>query len=200
MIKQYYNMHAQDMIENTLDVDLKPIYAKFEAYLPRGGKLLDVGFGSGRDSLHFSSQGFEVVSADFAEEVVRRGRMMLHNEVLEVDVREMAYRDEFDAIWASAVLFHFTEDEIVDFFRRAHDALKSGGYLYCSFKYGTDEGMRHGRFFNDFTEAKYLKLLERVAGFESLELWVTWDARPTHAPQQWLNCILKKSVSRNPET
>ncbi len=192
MIKQYYNANASDMIENTLELNLKPIYGRFEKYLKPGAKLLDVGFGSGRDSLHFDANGFEVVSIDFASEVYNRGKMLLNTEVLLVDIKDIKYKNEFDAIWASAVLFHFTEEEINNVLVRCHEALVRNGVMYISFKYGEDELVRHGRFFNDFTEEKFNKLMMGNEMFEITEIWQTQDARQDHQHQNWLNIILTK--------
>lgn len=192
MLKEYYNQNASDMIENTLNLDLQPIYEKFEIYLKPGAKLLDVGFGSGRDSLHFDAMCYEVVSIDFAEEVYFRGKNLLNTEVLHVDVKDIRYKNEFEGIWASAIFFHFSDEEIIEVLKRCHDALKDKGVIYVSFKYGEEAVMRHGRFFNDFTESKFEALMESVDEFEIAEIWKTQDARVDHNTQFWLNIILKK--------
>ncbi|HAS73977.1 MAG TPA: SAM-dependent methyltransferase [Clostridiales bacterium UBA8960] len=192
MIKDYYNKNASDMIENTLKLDLQPIYEKFEKYLKPGAKLLDVGFGSGRDSLHFDAKGFEVVSIDFAQEVYNRGKILLNTEVLLVDIRDIKYKNEFEGIWASAVLFHYDEKQIIDVLVRCRDALKDNGIMYVSFKYGQDALLRHGRFFNDFDEVKFEKMMSEVENFDISEIWKTQDARGDHRSQYWLNVILTK--------
>lgn len=192
MIKEYYNKNASDMIENTLKLDLQPIYERFEVYLKPGVKVLDVGFGSGRDSLHFDAMSYEVVSIDFAEEVYYRGKNLLNTEVLLVDVRDIKYKNEFEGIWASAVFFHFNEQEIIDVLKRCHEALKDKGVIYLSFKYGEEAIFRHGRYFNDFTESKFTDLMKAVDGFDITEIWKTQDARVNHQSQHWLNIILTK--------
>jgi len=192
MIKEYYNANASDMIENTLKLDLQPIYEKFEYYLKPGAKILDVGFGSGRDSLHFDAMGYEVVSIDFAEEVYYRGKNLLNTEVLLVDVRDIRYKSEFNGIWGSAIFFHFTNEEIVSVLKRCADALKQMGVIYISFKYGEGELVRHGRYFNDFDESKFKKMMTEVSEFEISEIWKTQDARLDHNSQYWLNVILTK--------
>ncbi len=192
MIKEYYNFNASDMIENTLKVDLKPIYERFESHLKPGAKILDVGFGSGRDSLHFEAKSYEVVSIDFAQEVYNRGKILLNTEVLLVDVRDIRYKNEFDGIWASAVFFHFTENELKDVLTKCADALKDKGVVYISFKYGTEEINRHGRYFNDYDEAKFKHLMSKVPQFEIAEIWKTTDARENKNSQYWLNVILTK--------
>lgn len=190
--KQYYNEHAYEFIEKTLDVDLKPIYEVFEAYLKPGLKLLDVGFGSGRDSLHFYKKGYEVVSIDYAEEIVARGENFLDNEVLLVDFQDIQYENEFDAIWASAVFLHFSNEDILNALDLCYKALKDTGYIYMSFKYGTGAEVRKQRFFNDFTEETFKALFQKHSGFTLEKIWLTEDARPDHKCKQWVNIILKK--------
>lgn len=192
LLKQYYNEHAHEFIESTLDVDLEPIYKKFEAYLGEGDKILDVGFGSGRDSLHFYKRGYEVVSIDYAEEIVRRGKNFLNNEVLLADFKDAEYKAEFNAIWASAVFLHFSDEEILRALNASYNALISSGYVYLSFKYGEKQEVRKGRFFNDFTEETFKSLFSRHSGFEIQEIWLTDDARKNKKGKKWLNIILKK--------
>lgn len=190
---EYYNRNAESMIENTLKLDLKPIYETFEAYLRPGVKILDAGFGSGRDSLHFRSRGYEVVSIDYSPEVVRRGKTLLNNEVLNVDIRDIRYVNEFDAVWASAVFFHFEDDEIKNVLDLCWNALKDRGVLYMSFKYGKSLRQKDGRTFNDFDEEKIGALLEDVVGYDIVEIWKTKDARADHIDKYWTNVILRKT-------
>lgn len=192
LTKQYYNVHASEFIESTFNVDLRPIYTIFESYLEPGQKILDIGFGSGRDTLHFTKQGYVTVSIDYAEEIVNRGKNLLNSEVLHVDFRDMKYENEFHAIWASAVFLHFNEDVIIDALNKCYRAMKTDGVIYLSFKYGEKESFRHGRFFNDFDEAKFNHLLTQVDGFECDKMWVTEDMRPSKKGRHWLNVILKK--------
>lgn len=192
MIQEYYNSNAKDLYEKTINIDLHDIYSAFEAHLKMGCKILDVGFGSGRDSLYFNDQRYNVVSIDFAKEVVSRGKTLLNNEVLLVDVRDIKYQNEFDAIWASAVLLHYKEDEILSVLSRCVDALKEGGVMYVSFKYGTDEVVRRGRFFNNFDEEKFMNLIKAEPRFTVTQIWKTEDARANREGRYWLNAILKK--------
>ncbi len=192
LMKQYYNTHAMDLFKNTFDIDLGQIYMVFEEHLKSGDKILDVGFGSGRDSHYFNDQKYEVVSIDFAKEVVDRGKILLNNEVLHVDVMNIKYENEFDGIWASAILLHFHSEEILEIISKFNKALKSGGVLYISFKYGTEEKLRHGRYFNDFDETKFNELFEKQTHFKVEKLWETQDARKSHPHQYWLNAVLVK--------
>ena len=72
-------------------------------------------------------------------------------------------------------------------------ALKPGGYFYVSFKYGTYEGERDGRYFNDFTAEKWRDVLHDFPSLNLQELEVTIDVIPGREEIRWLNVIMKKA-------
>ena len=71
-------------------------------------------------------------------------------------------------------------------------ALVPKGILYTSFKYGTEEKERNGRYFTDMTEDKIKELLEEVDLFCIEDMWATSDVRPGREDEKWLNLILRK--------
>ena len=71
-------------------------------------------------------------------------------------------------------------------------ALKGNGLIYTSFKYGTFERMRNGRYFIDMTEGSLEKLLQDVDGLAIEETWVTSDVRPGRGEEKWLNLFQRK--------
>lgn len=80
MTNDYYNANAERFIENTINDDMTTHYKLFEKYLPTNASIIDIGFGSGRDSLYFSCK-YDVLSIDIAEELIKRGRKILTNKV-----------------------------------------------------------------------------------------------------------------------
>ena len=64
----YYKEHAQEFINDTFECDMSKQYYFFEKHLKSKGTILDIGFGSGRDSLYFQSKGYEVYAIDPEEE------------------------------------------------------------------------------------------------------------------------------------
>ena len=76
--------------------------------------------------------------------------------------------------------------------RKMTVALKNKGIIYTSFKYGTFEGERNGRYFLDMTEETFAAFLAEIEGLTIEEQWLTFDVRPNRGEERWLNLILRK--------
>jgi SAM-dependent methyltransferase len=66
----YYDEHAAEFIANTQSVDLSELYGPFLSLIPGGGRILDAGCGSGRDSLAFLKLGYDVTWIDASAKMV----------------------------------------------------------------------------------------------------------------------------------
>lgn len=79
--------------------------------------------------------------------------------------------------------------ELSEIFGKVARALRPGGTLYASFKYGDFEGERNGRYFTDLTEERLAALIEPVAGLAIVESFVTGDVRDGRGDEHWLNVV-----------
>lgn len=68
----YYNHHAEEFTYSTLNVDMESLYQPFLALLPENAYVLDLGCGSGRDSLAFKNKGYRVTAIDYSEALVKK--------------------------------------------------------------------------------------------------------------------------------
>lgn len=188
----YYNQNAASFIEGTRNADMSRQYHFFLKRLPTGGKLLDLGCGSGRDSAYFASQGFEVTAVDGSEELCKRVREIYGIHALCIRFEDISFEAEFDAVWACASLLHVKKADMPKVLSKVSAALKPGGVLYASFKYGSGERVCNGRFFNDYTENDLDVLLTAENQLSLLEYWITEDVRPERSGERWLNFVAKK--------
>lgn len=187
-MKDYYQENAKEYIGKTMNADVSDLYSKFEKYLRPGSKILDLGFGSGRDSLYFLSKGYEVYSLDPCQAFIEHGKEIGLPHVLQSRAEDLDLNDAFDAIWANASLLHVASDKLKDVFLRCAKALKENGIMYCSFKYGDFEGERDGRYYVDLTDEAIGKYTRDV--FKIKEAFATSDS--LGRDDAWINFLLCK--------
>ena len=187
----YYNKHAKEFIDGTINCDMSVQYSFFEKYLSKDAKrIMDLGFGSGRDSLYFKSKGYKVTSIDPTQEFCDKAKELGLEDVRCMTAQEIDDEDEYDGIWACASLLHVPSNELNDVFKKCYKSLKKNGVMYCSFKYGEFEGIRKERFFVDLNEESFKEYIKDTE-FVIKEVLITKDVRPDRE-ESWLNVILEK--------
>ena len=187
----YYNTNAHSFVSSTLSVDFTQTQDKFLHLLPPAAAILDFGCGSGRDTKYFLDVGMQVDATDGSEELCK-----LASEYTGIPVRQMLFEEldakaQYDGIWACSSILHLPKEALKDVLKKMIAALKEHGIIYTSFKYGTFEGERNGRFFTDFTEETFRKFVADVDGIRIEEMWITGDVRPGRGDERWLNLILR---------
>lgn len=191
----YYDTHSDDFYKTTVKVDLTGTQKLFLSKLKDGARILDFGCGSGRDARYFLDRGYQVDATDGSAKMCRLAAEYTGINVKNMLFHELSAVNQYDGIWACSSILHLPADELADVMRKIATALKERGILYTSFKYGTFEGERNGRFFTDMTEKKFAEFLEKIHQLEIEEQWITSDARPGRGEEKWLNVILRKRGS-----
>ena len=189
----YYAKNTEEFIASTLEADMSATQEKFLSLLPKGAHILDLGCGSGRDSLCFLQQGFQVTAVDGSEELAKFASELIGQEVVVSDFKDLVLPvASFDAIWASASLLHVHSEALPGILTKVIDLAKPGAIFYMSFKYGDYEGERTGRYYTDLNEERFAEfLLKSGRSLEIIEQWVAKDVRPDK-PELWLNTFARK--------
>lgn len=188
----YYNQNAVRFYAATVSVEFTATQQRFLSYLPAPASILDFGCGSGRDTKAFLDQGYQVEAIDGSKELCK-----LATRYTGIQVRHMLFQDlnavsKYDGIWACSSILHLPGEELINVMRRMSDALKQGGIIYTSFKYGTFSGERNGRYFTDMTEVAFARFIRNIEELHIEEQWTTFDVRPGRGDEKWLNLILRK--------
>ena len=189
---EYYNQKAKEFFENTVTLQMENIYQPFLELIPNGGKILDAGCGSGRDTLYFIKKGYNVVAFDYSEPLVQLACEYTGKEILLMSFDDIDFNEDFDGIWACASLIHVAKRNIQGVIRRLERALKPNGILYASFKYGDGEGFRKGRFFNDYDEKTINSLIEDLPSLNIIKALENKDIRKDRKNEYWLNLLIQK--------
>ena len=187
----YYNNNAKSFIDNTFLVNMENLYQPFLRYVKKGGWILDVGCGSGRDSLYFKTHGYNIEAFDYSPELVQ-----LAQEKTGLPIRLQSFYDLdehslYDGVWACASLLHCARHRLPEVMQKLINALKIDGICYLSFKYGENDRADQGREFTDLNEQQAQQLLKSFNNILLLQQWITIDNRPDH-DESWLNIIIRK--------
>lgn len=188
----YYNKNTSSFIEGTQNVSMFETLEEFIQYIPSEGRVLDLGCGSGRDTKYLLEHGFLVDAMDGSDELCQAATYFTGIQVKQMDFLHLNEIQIYDGIWACASVLHLSYRNLLLMFGKIFQALKKNGILYVSFKYGSFEGMRNGRYFTDMTEEKLAYVLEKISGFIIISQWISSDIRAGRGDEKWLNLIVRK--------
>lgn len=135
--------------------------------------LLEIGAGTGRDSLYFNDKGFSVKTIDLSSAMVALCREKgLDAETMSFDQLDFP-SDTFDGIWALNCLLHVPKKELASVLNGIKRVLKPGGIFFMGVYGGVEsEGVWEGdhyepkRFFSFFTDEA---LKETVSSIFTIE-------------------------------
>lgn len=136
-MKEYYDNNYLDYYNKTVSVDSSLFLSEFAKRLKPGGKILDVGCGSGRDLSWFKKNGFRPVGLERSKGLAELARKNSGCEIIIADFKEFDFSGlRVDGILFSASLVHVPHNDIEIILSKALSALKSDGFLYISVKEG----------------------------------------------------------------
>ena len=188
----FYDENAEHFFRRSVDADMAEGWTAFSALVKPGGRVLDAGCGSGRDTLALAKRGFRVTPIEASHNLAALAAAHTGLPVQVMTFEEVAWRDVFDGVWACASLLHVPRAELPAVMRRLRDALAPGGVWWMSFKYGTLDRQVGGRLFTDLDEAGAQALLAEVGGLSTLSMDVTPDVRADRPGERWLTLVCRR--------
>ena len=191
---EYYEKNADAYVKDTVSVDFTDVQNRFMQAL-KGRKILDFGCGSGRDTLYFLNEGYDVDAMDGCREFCISASQLTGIPVRHMLFQELNEIDYYDGIWACSSILHVSKKDLKDVFTRMIRALHQDGIIYTSFKYGEYEGERNGRYFTDFTIERFKEFIADYDDVIIEDYWFSGDVRPGREEEKWLNLILRKISS-----
>ena len=190
---EYYERNAASYFHATRRTDLSALYEPFLGQIPSGGRILDAGSGSGRDTLAFLRRGYKVSAFDASPALCALSTRLTGVATRVLRFQEVIDEGEYDGIWACASLLHVPEPELTDSIGRLIRALKPRGVLYMSFKRGMgDRVSNDGRFFSDMTTERITRILENVPDARLGNTWATAGEGKFRGRDEWLNALVFK--------
>lgn len=194
MDTRIYDLEAEKYIESWLRADMQEQYKLFEKELKPGSKILDGGCGSGRDSLYFLMNGYDVDAFDPSEEMRKAASEFAGLEVEDLTWEKLDRKNIYDGVWASASLYHVSRPDMASTFKKIAESLKSKGILFCSFRDSEDDFEEGGRFFTSFSKESFLRFLSISGLFDVIKIQEKEDTREDRKNEKWIFCFLRKRI------
>ena len=132
---KHYDTTAEDFWESSKGHNIEQNYNAFLSAMPSDKqlKILDMGCGPGRDLRYFKEQGHEVVGLEGSEIFCEMAKKYAECEVLQQNFLRLDLpSNEFDGVFANAVLFHVPPQELAQVLRNIWATLKDGGIFFSS--------------------------------------------------------------------
>lgn len=179
----YYALNALEVAKRYEEVP-SALANQFDAAFTSGGKVLDIGCGSGRDLAVLIRKGFDAYGIDPVSEFVEISQK-IHPELLgRVKVGQLPnlaipFDGEFDGLLCCAVLMHLDRTKLEESIKAFKLVIKPDGRVLISVpsaRSDTDIYRRdqHGRLFEDYS-SDFLKNTFEKHGFHLLEEWGNLD-------------------------
>lgn len=186
----YYNKNAASYYNQTVEMGMETIIEKFIKYIPADGAILDLGCGSGRDSIYFIEEGFDVTAVDGSKALCELAKIEIGQEVHNIMFEDLEFDNVFDGVWACASLLHIKKSELPNIISKISRSLVDDGVLYMSVKHGDFEGIRDERYYADYRTGEIKELFKKFPEFEIIDIYT--KRRNKDDDQSWLNIFVRK--------
>jgi 2-polyprenyl-3-methyl-5-hydroxy-6-metoxy-1,4-benzoquinol methylase len=179
----YYAANALEVAGRYEEVP-SALASKFDVAFTLGGKVLDIGCGSGRDLAVLARKGFDAYGVDPTSEFVDIAQR-IHPELIgRVKVGQLPelgtpFDGQFDGLLCCAVLMHLETTQLEESLKAFKLVIKPDGRVLISVPsaradadmYGRDQ---YGRLFKDFS-SNFLKETFEKHGFQLVGEWENLD-------------------------
>lgn len=177
----FYEASADAYFETTAYLDLGLLWDRFLAAVPKGGRILDAGSGSGRDTRHFMALGYSVDAFDASPALARLSSKFTGQETQVASFATWkAPLKRYDGVWAFASLLHVQRAELRHAIVKLAQSLKPGGSFFASFKSDDHDLIdSRGRRFTNLTLLAAKTFFRGLPEFSEVEVWRE-EARAAH--------------------
>ncbi len=160
--------------------------ARFIAACPPGGRVLDLGCGTGHYARRMAEAGLVVEARDAVPEMVERaGRLPGVTARLE-RFDELAEVQTYDGIWCYFSLLHAARAEFPGHLRRISTALRKGGVMFLGMKRGSGGGRDRLDRYYEYYERDELESHLKAAGLSPTDHWFGQAEGLAAHPEGWV--------------
>ena len=182
----YYDKNAPSLANRYEMADMSYTHRTLIRHLPEGGKVLEIGCGSGRDAAFLLNHGFDVTAIDSSSEMLSTA-IAYHPELAERTCRaSIPFSDKdplldrrFNAIVMIATVMHISDQDLFECACQLRQLLSPDGIVFISTSLGREgivEGYdSEGRIYIERQPDELQLLFERI-GFRLITNYQSEDS------------------------
>jgi len=182
----YYTQNHQALIKTYNQAKLPHLHNLFKKNIKPNQKLLEIGFGSGRDLKYIYSLGANCWGVDstqgFIDELAKESEFRDRLFYGKLPILDIDFGVKFDVIVCIAVIMHLRVEEIKEWVKDIKNYLVDDGKIILS--YSTTHRVGDDRFFEDLrggvVEEIFLdsgfRLIEESNSFDGLNRGIEWKS------------------------
>ncbi len=132
----------EEKFGNFLERELLEDVELFLGVIPRSGRILDIGSGTGNQALYFAKRGYDVTCIDLSEKMIERCKEKGLRALLMDYERMEFFPGTFDGVWAYCSLIHSPKKNLPRTLETIKRILRPRGAFFLGMKQGQGEGFR----------------------------------------------------------
>ncbi|SFV56471.1 hypothetical protein MNB_SV-12-1194 [hydrothermal vent metagenome] len=180
----YYNQNHKELIKRYNSATLTPLHRLFNQHIQKSDKVIEIGFGSGRDLKYIQALGAECWGIDstqgFVDTLAKESYFKKRLFCAKLPILDLELEVKFDVIVCIAVIMHLTKEEIRVWAEDVKNYLAIGGKIILSYSITPREDDE--RFFEDlrdgvvqdiFLDARF-RLVDEVCSEDVLNREIKW--------------------------
>jgi SAM-dependent methyltransferase len=193
---EFYEREAQSYYKTTVGLDVSGLLEKFTLALPSGGRILDAGSGSGRDTKYLLDHGYEVDAFDASPKLAALSSSLTGRRTRVEDFEHWsAPASAYDGIWAFASLLHVAREDLPRVVDQLANSLRPGGVIFASFKKGSQDIVdERGRRFTNFTVDAARALFADGGRFNSIDVWAERASAAHGEDTDWVYVMARRPL------
>jgi 2-polyprenyl-3-methyl-5-hydroxy-6-metoxy-1,4-benzoquinol methylase len=148
--KKAYNNIAEQWIKNRKNSEINNLIIDFAKRIKNGGKILDIGCGTGYPiAKYFSDKGFTVTGIDISEKLLQEAidQNIKNAQFFLCDFFDFKPNEKYDGIIAFDSFFHFEKKKQNKIYQIVSTWMKNGSYIL--FTHGNTDGEITGEMFGE---------------------------------------------------
>jgi 2-polyprenyl-3-methyl-5-hydroxy-6-metoxy-1,4-benzoquinol methylase len=160
--KEFYKNNSLKYFNYTFNINNSIRINKISNMIPKNGKILDVGCGSGRDVISLRNMNIKAYGFDDCKELIELAKNKGSKDWFKVESFENFNGNyKYDLIMANASLLHLSKSDLSSTIDKLLTGLKNNGILMFALKEGIGSKYNEcGRFFSYYQKDEIFNLMK----------------------------------------